>query len=320
MPTSVKPGAQRLLPSAGGGGAARALRDRREHDRPAVLSGGPLDQRVRGRRRRRLLGQRSSGRTRSVASRCRSSGGGASAPVPVLSGTEAWVSARVFAADPLLPFVARIATAPASAAMIRSPRTGQIQSPGYRENRRRQAVASTGMTPRWTGSRSPHSRQYSWNGSYGVPQRGHSPPSSTGAGGGPDCSSGGSGGRATQLSQGSPDFSACSACWYIVCASSCPLPSLGRSRHGGSAVRAELRVGRKCVAAVGAGDDRLFADRASAVGAEVRAPLDRSAAGAAVPDAFAPLRDGDLEQFVDLAEPAPRSRSPPGIARSAGPA
>ena len=41
------------------------------------------------------------------------------------------------------------------------------------------------MTPRWTGSRRPHSRQYSWSGSYGVPQRGHSPPSASGAGGGP---------------------------------------------------------------------------------------------------------------------------------------
>src|SRR5215475_7570649 len=78
------------------------------------------------------------------------------------------------------------------------------------------------MIPRWTGSRSPHSRQYSWKGSYGVPQRGHSPPSESGAGGGGDCSSGGSGGTPTQSSQGSPDRS---ACWYIVCASSCPSPS-----------------------------------------------------------------------------------------------
>jgi len=113
--------------------------------------------------------------------------------VPVLNGTEAWVSARVFVGESL-PWVARIPTAAASAATIRSPRTGQIQSPGYRLNRRRHAVASAGMAPRCTGSRRPHSRQYSWSGSYGVPQRGHSPPSASGAGGGPGCSSGGSGG------------------------------------------------------------------------------------------------------------------------------
>jgi hypothetical protein len=49
--------------------------------------------------------------------------------------------------------------------MIKRPSTGQIQSPGYHEIRRRQAVASTGMTPRWTGRRRPHSRQYSCSGS-----------------------------------------------------------------------------------------------------------------------------------------------------------
>jgi hypothetical protein len=49
--------------------------------------------------------------------------------VPVLNGTEAWVSARVFVGESL-PWVARIPTAAASAPTIRSPRTGQIQSPG----------------------------------------------------------------------------------------------------------------------------------------------------------------------------------------------
>ena len=123
-------------------------------------------------------------------------GGGDVVPVPVLSGTEAWVSARVFAADPLLPFVARIGDGARERGDDQEPEDGPDPVARYRVNRRRQTVASTGMTPRWTGSRRPHSRQYSWSGSYGVPQRGHSPPSASGAGGGPGCSSGGSGGSA----------------------------------------------------------------------------------------------------------------------------
>ena len=50
--------------------------------------------------------------------------------------------------------------------------TGQIQSPGYHARRRCQAVARTPTTPRFVGSRAPHSRQYSWSGSYATPQRG----------------------------------------------------------------------------------------------------------------------------------------------------
>ena len=86
--------------------------------------------------------------------------------------------------DELLSVVARIAIAAASAATISEPMTGQIQSPGYQATRRRQAVDSTGMRPRETWSRRPQSSQYSWKGSYGVPQRGHSPPSAPIGGGG----------------------------------------------------------------------------------------------------------------------------------------
>ena len=159
------------------------------------------------------------------------------------------------------------------------------------------------MTPRWTGSRRPHSRQYSWSGSYGVPQRGHSPPSGSGRGWAWLLFR--RFGREPQLVlPGIAGCSACcSACWYIVCASSWPLPS---SLPAGTAVPqfaqncASAGIG---VPAVGARDDRLLADLAPAVRAEVRAPLDRSAARASVSDAFAPLRDGDLEQLVDLTQP-----------------
>ena len=120
--------------------------------------------------------------------------GGGGAIVPVPPGTGGPVAAVVFVAEPL-SVVARIAIAAASAATMRAPRTGQIQSPGYQGIRRRHAVDSTGMSPPETGRRRPHSRQYSWNGSYGVPQRGHSPPSAPIGGGGGGCSSGGSGGR-----------------------------------------------------------------------------------------------------------------------------
>ena len=117
-------------------------------------------------------------------------GGGGPA---VLAGTGP-VPAVVFVPESLF-VVARIAIAAARAATISAPSTGQIQSPGYQGTRRRHAVDRTGMSPPLTGRRRPHSRQYSWNGSYGVPQRGHSPPSASTAGGGGGCSSGGSGGR-----------------------------------------------------------------------------------------------------------------------------
>src|SRR5262249_940996 len=78
----------------------------------------------------------------------------------------------------------------------------------------------------------------------------------------------------------------------------------GRGWHRRSAARAELGIRRKGVAAVGARDDRLLADLSPAVRAEVGTPLDRSTAGTADRDALAPLVDGELEQPVDLTQPA----------------
>src|SRR2546422_886724 len=44
--------------------------------------------------------------------------------------------------------------------------TGQIQSPGYHARWRCHHVARKPTTPRFVGKRVPHSRQYSWSGSY----------------------------------------------------------------------------------------------------------------------------------------------------------
>src|SRR5437016_10092107 len=64
---------------------------------------------------------------------------------------------------------------PASAAISSASSDGQTQSPGYQPSCRRQARPSRGTRPlASTGSRRPHSRQYSWFGSCGVPQRGQS--------------------------------------------------------------------------------------------------------------------------------------------------
>src|SRR5437016_7031260 len=82
---------------------------------------------------------------------------------------------------------------PASAAISSASSDGQTQSPGYQPSCRRQARLSRGTRPlASTGSRRPHSRQYSWFGSCGVPQRGQSgrPASVLGgssAGGSPSC-------------------------------------------------------------------------------------------------------------------------------------
>src|SRR5207302_10389340 len=57
------------------------------------------------------------------------------------------------------------ATTVATTATPRKPSAGHIQSPGYHGIRRCQADARTPTRPRLTGSRSPHSRQYSWSGS-----------------------------------------------------------------------------------------------------------------------------------------------------------
>src|SRR5579872_4673917 len=63
------------------------------------------------------------------------------------------------------PDVVAAATAVATMAMTRKSSAGQIQSPGYHANRRCHAAASIPTGPRFVGSRSPHSRQYSWSGS-----------------------------------------------------------------------------------------------------------------------------------------------------------
>src|SRR3954471_18172352 len=62
---------------------------------------------------------------------------------------------------------------PAAAAITSASSVGQIQSPGYQPSRLRHAPPRTATTRPRAGSRSPHSRQYSWPAAYGVPQRGH---------------------------------------------------------------------------------------------------------------------------------------------------
>jgi hypothetical protein len=59
----------------------------------------------------------------------------------------------------------KTATTVAMTARARKPNAGQIQSPGYHGIRRCQPAARTPTSPRLTGSRSPHSRQYSCSGS-----------------------------------------------------------------------------------------------------------------------------------------------------------
>src|SRR5690242_5501589 len=99
----------------------------------------------------------------------------------LVTGTGAWVApgpsgtltfvATIGRSDSWADFAAS-ASAVAATVRIRKRRTGQIQSPGYHANRRCQAAASTPTTPWLTGSRAPHSRQYSWLSSYATPQLG----------------------------------------------------------------------------------------------------------------------------------------------------
>src|SRR4249919_42428 len=65
--------------------------------------------------------------------------------------------------------------APATAAITRASSAGQIQSPGYQSNLRRQAEPSRPTMPLCDGRRAPHSRQYSCSSPYGVSQRGQRP-------------------------------------------------------------------------------------------------------------------------------------------------
>jgi hypothetical protein len=53
-------------------------------------------------------------------------------------------------------------TTPATIATTSASSVGQIQSPGYQPARRRQPAPSFATRPGRGGSRSPHSRQYSW--------------------------------------------------------------------------------------------------------------------------------------------------------------
>jgi hypothetical protein len=87
---------------------------------------------------------------------------GAGAPGPTVTGV--FVATNVCAAFPFDVFAATAAVV-ASTVRTRKKSTGQIQSPGYQANRRCQDDASTPTTPRFVGSRVPHSRQYSCSGS-----------------------------------------------------------------------------------------------------------------------------------------------------------
>src|SRR5712691_11600659 len=84
------------------------------------------------------------------------------APGPTVTGVA--VAASVGSLFSRAEFAATAAPV-AITVSTRKKRTGQIQSPGYQASRRCQALASTPTTPRFTGSRSPHSMQYSWSGS-----------------------------------------------------------------------------------------------------------------------------------------------------------
>src|SRR5262249_46980221 len=69
---------------------------------------------------------------------------------------------------------------PAASATASARGGGQPQSPGYRPTRLRQRAPSRALRPCCAGSRSPHSRQYSWPSAYGVSQRGQRRSSSGG--------------------------------------------------------------------------------------------------------------------------------------------
>src|SRR4051812_47145724 len=167
---------------------------------------------------------------------------------------------------------------PASAATRSASSEGQTQSPGYQPKRRRHPWLSRGTSPvASTGSRNPHSRQYSWLGSYGVPQRGQSTLLL------PAVRLDRLGADRRGVGLGNP-------------------VSVRRRLCGLAAARTELGVGRKRMAALRAADDRLLADGAAAVGAEMRAPDDRRTAFAAARRRPAAGRRGGQHR-VELVQP-----------------
>ena len=84
------------------------------------------------------------------------------APGPTV--TAGFVATSVGSAFSRAEFAATAAVV-ATTVSTRKNATGQIQSPGYHPRRRCHALARTPTTPRFTGSRAPHSRQYSCSGS-----------------------------------------------------------------------------------------------------------------------------------------------------------
>ena len=180
-------------------------------------------------------------------------------------------------------------TTPATIATTSASSAGQIQSPGYQPRCRRQRAPSRVARVGRAGSRSPHSRQYSWPSLYGVPQRGQRRSSS----------------GATQRSQGSDE------CRIVSSTGDSSVAGFGaelglRLRlvarlDRPAAVRAEGGVGREWMPAALAGDHRLRAHRPPAVRAEVRAPGNRRAT---LTRRRRPPRGRDrLEHRVELAEP-----------------
>src|SRR4029079_18296644 len=95
---------------------------------------------------------------------------GWTAPGPTV--TAGVVATPVGAALLLRDSLAATAAAVAATVNAKKSSTGQIQSPGYQAKCRCHFEASTPTTPVFVGSRVPHSRQYSWSGSYATPHFG----------------------------------------------------------------------------------------------------------------------------------------------------
>src|SRR5205823_4712730 len=124
-----------------------------EHDCPAAARGRPGERAVRGRRRRgwwRLRGRGGRGRRRRLGDAL---GDG------TLETDEVWTTVLLLASERSASQTAE--AAPAAPAITSASSAGQIQSPGYQPNRRRQPLPSRVIRPPRRGSRSPHWRQYS---------------------------------------------------------------------------------------------------------------------------------------------------------------